>query len=74
MLPEAKNEDLVYVAGYGAGAVFVFAYPSGKPVGELTDIPEPIYSALTRAATFLSPVKTSIMAAFTSMHTLGRSR
>ena len=43
MLPEAKNEDLVYVAGYGAGAVFVFAYPSGKPVGELTDIPEPIY-------------------------------
>jgi hypothetical protein len=35
MAPEAKGEDLLYVSD-GNGAVFVFAYPSGKFVGQLS--------------------------------------
>jgi hypothetical protein len=35
MLPEAKNEDLLYVSGIETGNVYVFTYPGGKLVGTL---------------------------------------
>lgn len=41
MLPEAKSQDLLYVARNGANEVSVYTYPKGKFVGSLTDIPMP---------------------------------
>jgi hypothetical protein len=38
MRPEAKGEDLLYVADIVALEVFVFSYPQGKAVGALTGI------------------------------------
>ncbi|MGA7353800.1 MAG: hypothetical protein WA431_18265 [Candidatus Cybelea sp.] len=35
MLPEAKGEDLLYVAACGGSGVSVFSYPRGKLVGSL---------------------------------------
>lgn len=35
MLPEAKSDDLLYVAADEPPAVYVFSYPSGKEVGTL---------------------------------------
>ena len=35
MLPEAKNEDLIYAVG-GCGGTCVLSYPKGKLVGELS--------------------------------------
>jgi hypothetical protein len=37
MLPEAKNEDLIYAVG-GCGGTCVLSYPKGKLVGELTGV------------------------------------
>jgi len=42
MAPEAKVEDLLY-ASDGQSSAFVFSYPAGKLVGELTDFSTPIY-------------------------------
>src|SRR5580698_2028515 len=36
MLPEAKSEDLIYVTN--VETVQIFAYPSGKPVGQLNGV------------------------------------
>lgn len=36
MLPEAKNEELLYVANYYTNVVRVYSYPAGKLVGSLT--------------------------------------
>ena len=37
MLPEAKNEDLIYVMN-GCGGTCILSYPKGKLVGELTGV------------------------------------
>ncbi|HEV3090645.1 MAG TPA: hypothetical protein VGX91_04275 [Candidatus Cybelea sp.] len=45
MLPEAKNEDLLYVSGRngkGGDIVYVLSYPAGKQVGELTGLYAPV--------------------------------
>lgn len=36
MLPEAKNDELLYVANYYSNIVRVYSYPAGKLVGSLT--------------------------------------
>jgi hypothetical protein len=36
MLPEAKNEQLLYIANYYTNIVRVYSYPAGKLVGSLT--------------------------------------
>ncbi len=42
MLPEAKSEDLLYIAaGLVDGAVYVYTYPRGRFVGTLTGFAEP---------------------------------
>ena len=42
MLPEAKSEDLLYIAAWpGYGAVYVYTYPKGQLVGTLTGFAEP---------------------------------
>ena len=44
MLPEAKGEDLLYIAGtpiFPNGVVYVYTYPQGKLVGTLTGFVEP---------------------------------
>jgi hypothetical protein len=42
MLPEAKSEDLLYIAaGPVNGAVYVYTYPKGRFVGTLTGFLEP---------------------------------
>jgi hypothetical protein len=42
MLPEAKSEDLLYIAaGHLEGAVYVYTYPKGRFVGTLTGLAEP---------------------------------
>lgn len=41
MLPEAKSEDLLYVSNGVSGVVYIFAYPSGKPVGKLSNLNGP---------------------------------
>lgn len=38
MLPEAKNEDLLYVSSTSDGNVYVFSYRSQRLVGTLTDV------------------------------------
>lgn len=43
MLPEAKGDDLLYLSGEASSTVYVFAYPSGKAVGELTGILFPTF-------------------------------
>lgn len=40
MLPEAKKDDLLYVADWGCGCLRVFSYPKGKPVGVVAAAPE----------------------------------
>jgi hypothetical protein len=42
MLPEAKSEDLLY-ASYVGQIVYVYSYPSGKEVGELTNFASGYY-------------------------------
>jgi hypothetical protein len=42
MLPEAKSEDLVYIAD-DRTTVYVYSYPAGKLVGELTGLSAPFY-------------------------------
>lgn len=42
MVPEAKSETLLYVSNDGA-TVYVFSYPRGKLVGELTGFSSPLY-------------------------------
>ncbi len=42
MLPEAKSEDLLY-ASDGQSSAYVFSYPAGKLVGELTGFSAPLY-------------------------------
>jgi hypothetical protein len=49
MLPEAKNEDLLYVTNSdnsGGGTVSVYAYPSGKNVGGLDGFDNPVGSCV----------------------------
>jgi hypothetical protein len=41
MLPEAKDEDLLYVSDQGAGSVYVYSYPAGHLVGTLTGFNAP---------------------------------
>jgi len=41
MLPEAKNDDLLYVSRGAAGEVQVYTYPKGAVVGTLTGLAEP---------------------------------
>jgi hypothetical protein len=41
MLPEAKGDDLLYVADQGANKVYTYSYPAGKLVGTLTGFDEP---------------------------------
>lgn len=41
MLAEAKSESLLYISGGVSGDVYVFSYPSGKPVGEITKLNVP---------------------------------
>lgn len=41
MLPEAKNENLLYVGSYVTDDVYVYSYPKGKLVGTLTGITDP---------------------------------
>ncbi|HVR48076.1 MAG TPA: hypothetical protein VMT95_15705 [Candidatus Binatia bacterium] len=43
MLPEAKRNDLLYLAGNDNETGFVYTYPAGKPVGALTGIVGPQY-------------------------------
>jgi hypothetical protein len=38
MLPEAKRDNLLYVADKGSNDVYVYSYPSGKLVGTLTGL------------------------------------
>ena len=38
---DSTSQDLLYVTNGGAGAVRVFAYPSGKPAGTLTGLADP---------------------------------
>src|ERR1700729_3013592 len=42
MLPEAKSEDLLYIADPGSGGVIVYRYPRLKFVGMLTGPPAPL--------------------------------
>ncbi|HLY03546.1 MAG TPA: hypothetical protein VKR56_13760 [Candidatus Cybelea sp.] len=41
MLPEAKNEALLYVSNLGNGTVTIYAYPQGKLIGTLTGFSQP---------------------------------
>ncbi len=41
MLPEAKNENLLYVGSYVTDDVYVYSFPKGKLVGTLTEIEDP---------------------------------
>jgi hypothetical protein len=43
MLPEAKGENLLYVTHANNSAVFIYAYPKGKLVGEITGFTKDIY-------------------------------
>jgi hypothetical protein len=49
MLPEAKSEDLLYLSSDGDSEVLVYALPSGKPVGELTGIPYPVFECVDKS-------------------------
>lgn len=52
MLPEAKNEDLIYVAIQAVSSrtsyVTVYSYPAGKLVGNLTDFEAPWYECVDK--------------------------
>jgi len=48
MLPEAKNEDLLYVTSQDTG-VEVFSYPKGKLVGTLTGFSTPMGECVDKA-------------------------
>jgi hypothetical protein len=41
MLPEAKNQDLLYLSTANPGEVSVFSYPGNKLVGQLANLEEP---------------------------------
>jgi hypothetical protein len=41
MLPEAKSEDLLYVANNSSGNVTIYAYPAGNLVGSLKGFSDP---------------------------------
>lgn len=41
VLPEAKTDDLLYVANWRSGEVTIYAYPSGNSVGVLEGFDEP---------------------------------
>jgi hypothetical protein len=45
MLPEAKNEDLIYISDDGS-SVYVFSYPAGKLVGTLTGFSGSLYECV----------------------------
>jgi hypothetical protein len=54
VLPEAKTEDLLYVAGLGrrGGRVDVFSYRAGKFVGSLGGLKQPMVNAWMPRAMF----------------------
>jgi hypothetical protein len=41
MLPEAKNDDLIYAYNTDAGNLYVLSYPAGKLVGAITGLDTP---------------------------------
>jgi DNA-binding beta-propeller fold protein YncE len=45
VLPEAKSEDLLYVTSPNDSAVFIYAYPKDKFVGEITGFTKDPYGA-----------------------------
>jgi hypothetical protein len=48
MLPEARGNDLLYLAGNDNETIFVYTYPAGKPVGALTGIAGPQYECVDK--------------------------
>jgi sugar lactone lactonase YvrE len=41
MAPDIKGQSLLYVTDFSGGEVFVYSYPQGKLVGQLTGLNEP---------------------------------
>ena len=54
MLPEAKNEDLLYLSGFNPD-VFVYSYPEGKHVGTLTGFGVALYECADKGGDVFIP-------------------